>query len=254
MVDLVKIRKKARQKKEDEQSAVTPAQPPESSAPAGGTATGEEQPLAAAGDAASGPGAPDGPPATASLPAGQPAAAADPVISKLEKFKAEAGKRREQEFVEEVEEAEGQLERLTFLVAGEAYAVDIEKIVEIVTPRAVTRVPNADPEVVGIVSLRGTVVTLIDIRRKLGHPPAGTPDEDTRVIVADLEHDMVGFIVDEVLRVVKVVEGEIEPHPVVHSAELNEAVRGVFRSGDALTILLDLDKLLDHSGYSASTA
>ena len=57
---------------------------------------------------------------------------------------------------------------------------------------------------------------------------------------------MIGFIVDRVLRVVKTEAGEIEPHPVVHATELDDAIRGVFRANGALTILLDLDKLLDH--------
>ncbi len=58
-------------------------------------------------------------------------------------------------------------------------------------------------------------------------------------------NEIIGFIVDRVLRVVKIAPSEVEPHPVVHSMELEAAVRGVFRVADALTILLDLDKLLD---------
>jgi purine-binding chemotaxis protein CheW len=136
-------------------------------------------------------------------------------------------------------------------MAGEQYAVDIERIVEIVTPRAVTRIPNADPSVVGIISLRGTIVTLVDVRRKLRHREAGKDTDDTRIVVIDFHREIVGFIVDRVLRVVKSSAGEIERHPVVHATELDESVRGVFRSGGALTILLDLDKLLDHGALAA---
>lgn len=183
-----------------------------------------------------------------------PAAPAPAAVSKLDRFKETAGKRREGEIVEEEEERGDRLELLTFVVAGEHYAIDIEHIVEIVTPRRVTRIPNADQSVVGIVSLRGTIVTLVDVRRKLGHPPAGEADDDTRIVIVDFHNETIGFTVDRVLRVVKTSPDEVEPHPVVHATELDESVRGVFRAGDALTILLDFEKLLDHSALAAVSA
>jgi len=148
---------------------------------------------------------------------------------------------------------EAELELLTFVIAGEHYAVDIERIVEIVTPRRLTRVPNAQASVVGIISLRGTIVTIVDVRKKLRHP-AGEATADARIVVIDFRTEIVGFLVDRVLRVVKAASGEIEPHPVVNATELEESVRGVFRAGSALTILLDLDKLLDHGQLSVRTA
>ena len=169
--------------------------------------------------------------------------------AKLEHFKSQAGQRREAR-VEQVVEAKHQLELLTFLIAGEQYAIDIEKIVEIVTPRPVTRIPNADTSVVGIISLRGTIVTLVDVRRKLRHHASERDNENTRIVVIDLHKETVGFVVDRVLRVVKLAPSEVEPHPVVHTTELEEAIRGVFRVAGALTILLDLDKLLDHSQWT----
>ncbi|MGA8807753.1 MAG: chemotaxis protein CheW [Thermoanaerobaculia bacterium] len=167
-----------------------------------------------------------------------------PASNKLEQFKATAGQRREGFFEREEEtNSADQVELLTFTIAGEQYAVSIEHLVEIITPRAATQVPNADPTIVGIISLRGTIVTVIDVRRKLGHPPAAAGN-DTRVIVVERAGEILGFEVDRVLRVLKVDSAAVEPHPVVHSSELTEAVRGVFRHTNALTILLDLDKLL----------
>lgn len=243
MVDLVKIRKKkaAAAASADSGSAGVP--------PAGPEASRASVPLPAAEDAP--------PPAQAAArdaaePAGEDASAPR---TKLEKFKSEAGKRRAFETTRADDTAPlATLELLTFVIAGEQYAVDIERIVEIVTPRAVTRIPNADPSVVGIISLRGTIVTLVDVRRKLRHPEAGEPTADTRIVVIDFHHEIIGFLVDRVLRVVKSAAGDIERHPVVHVTELDEAIRGVFRAGGALTILLDLDKLLDHGTLAARTA
>jgi purine-binding chemotaxis protein CheW len=163
--------------------------------------------------------------------------------SKLERFKQEAGKKREG-FLREAADttAERQLEVLTFALAGEHYAVGIEHIVEIVTPRVTTRVPNADPSVVGIISLRGLIVTVVDVRGRLHHPPSR--GADVRVVVVERNGETLGFEVDRVLRVVKVDPAAVEPHPVVHSSESSDAIRGVFQHAGALTILLDLDKLL----------
>lgn len=215
MVDLAKIRKKAKKGNASAPPAEHAASPPPP--PAG------EPPAPSAGEDA---GAP--------LP------------SKLENFKESAGKRREAQAAKLETDEKQQLELLTFIIAGEHYAVDIERIVEIVTPRPVTRIPNADESIVGIISLRGTIVTLVDVRRKLRHGTAGENDADTRIVVIDFHNEMIGFVVDRVLRVVKSEANEIEAHPVVHATELDDSIRGVFRANGALTILLDLDKLLDH--------
>lgn len=225
MVDLVKIRKKKAQAVP--QPEPQPVEPTRESIAAAPT-----------------------PPAPEVTPNQQPATS-----NKLERFKSEAGKRRSVESTKSEELApQEQLELLTFVIAGEQYAVDIERIVEIVTPRVVTRIPNADSSVVGIISLRGTIVTLVDVRRKLRHATAGENNDDTRIVVIDFHHEIIGFIVDRVLRVVKAAAGDIERHPVVHATELDDSVRGVFRAAGALTILLDLDKLLDHGTLAARSA
>jgi purine-binding chemotaxis protein CheW len=166
--------------------------------------------------------------------------------TKLDRFKSGAGRRVVMETVTAGETAAdiAELELLTFIIAGEQYAVDIERIVEIVTPRPITRVPNADASIVGIISLRGAIVTLVDVRGKLHHPTGTTSAPDPRVVVIEQFGETVGFQVDRVVRVIKMNRGAVEPHPVVHASEHDEAVQGVFRQGNALTILLDLDKLL----------
>ncbi len=225
MVDLAKIRKKARSK-----------------------LTGGESTSLQVDESSSGTAAPSGSSAVLPLDSdsktGRLEDSSTP-SSKLERFKREAGTHRDALKVADLaQESQTTLELLTFLIAGEQYAVEIERIVEIVPPRPVTRIPNADDTVVGIISLRGTIVTLVDVRGKLRHPP-GVPDHNTRIIVIDFHNETVGFSVDRVSRVVKLPASEVEPHPVVHATELEDAIRGVFRSTGALTILLDLDKLLD---------
>ena len=189
--------------------------------------------------------------ASASAGSGPPnALPAVPSTSKLTRFLETAGKKRELEVRKEVEAAGEQIEVLTFSMAGENYAIGIEGVV-IITPRPVTRVPNADPSVVGILSLRGTIIVILDARARLNLPPAGEPDLDTRIVVVERNGESAGFFVDRVDRVIKVAASDVQPHPVAHASEQHETIRGVFRHGEALTILLDLDKLLER-GVAAS--
>jgi purine-binding chemotaxis protein CheW len=224
MVDLVKLRKKAKKQGTGHSAQGTEA---------AGEVAGATQSSAATPE----PRNPETPQPTTDNQ--------QPTTDKLSRFMQEAGKRRES--VEEAQTTEqadtSQLELLTFVIAGEQYAVDIERIVEIVRPRSVTRVPNAETSIVGIVSLRGTIVTLIDVRSRLRHAKTEeTPD--TRVIVVDHDGETIGFEVDRVLRVVKIGRKDVEPHPVVHASEADDSIQGVFRHTGALTILLDFDKLL----------
>ena len=281
MVDLVKLRKKA--KKEAGERAVGSAQRADQSAEgraqsaeepaAGGSAPASCHPEAGAGaerrstakdplrnsdgdpSMRSGANTPSpsqddkverqpGNPATGSPTTDNRQPTTPSTTTKLEQFKTEAGKLRQT--IEQATESlpnTDQLELLTFVIAEEHYAVDIERIVEIVRPRSVTRVPNADSSIVGIVSLRGTIVTLVDVRKRLRHAVAEeTPD--TRIIVVDHQGETIGFEVDRVLRVVKIGRADVGGHPVVHASEADDCIRGVFRHAGALTILLDFDKLL----------
>lgn len=253
MVDLVKIRKKAKKQDQDAEAAKAQARlAVEAESPK------LQQPETR--DAPKPPAAVESLPSPARLePQLADAAGQAPVLdagpSKLERFMIDAGKKRDAVAVASVaEESDGTiLELLTFVIAGEQYAVDIDHIVEIVRPRPLTRIPNADESIVGIVSLRGTIVTLVDARRRLGHSGRAEETDDTRTVVVDREHETLGFTVDSVVRVVKIAADAVEPHPVVHSSEQHEAIRGVFRVANALTILLDLDKLLDHQALSAES-
>jgi purine-binding chemotaxis protein CheW len=273
MVDLVKIRKKAKERlsavgaqRSGEPSAETKdssAQPP-SEAPKPADVSAEKrrtskktsapadrpavQPkVAARASIQPAPAAPE----VSNAPTAdsrQPTADTPIQSTKLDRFKEQAGRRRENaDSVGRSAAAEAvvdeRLEVLTFAIAGENYAIDIERIVEIVPPRAATRVPNATESIVGIMSLRGTIVTLIDVRRRLTHA-AVEPSGETRIIVLEHEGETIGFEVDRVFRVIKIAASDVAPHPVVHASEADESIRGVFRHGDSLTILLDFAKLL----------
>lgn len=260
MVNLAKLRKKANEKKEEGREAVasaTPAEPdsaPEATSPAPAVGAkkkgGKVAEVAADADQeqrTGSSGTPEQREGSSATEADEPTPAQ---VSKLEAFKATAGLAKD--FARSTRASgiadEGErVELLMFAMAGEQYAIDIERIAEIINPRKPTPVPNAPPSVVGIISLRGTIVTMLDLRRELGHDSSYTAGPETRTIVVDDRGGLAGFVVDRVLRVVKVAVSEIQSHPVVSLAEQRDAIRGVFRHGSALTVILDIEKLLGAS-------
>ena len=170
-----------------------------------------------------------------------PPAAAPSPDEKLQKFLARAGSQRFAEEPVVPEPADG-VELLTFILGAERYAIDLQDVVEITDAHRTTRVPNAVQGTVGIFSLRGSIVTLLDIRSKLKQPPGKS--KDSRIIVIRDGGSLAGFEVDRVVRPARIERGLIEPQPVVASTEESDFIRGVVRNEDALTIVLDLAKLL----------
>lgn len=135
-------------------------------------------------------------------------------------------------------------ELLAFRLANEEYALDIAAIEEIVKPRAATEVPSAPAFCPGIVSLRGRIVTIIDLRRRLGLP-AEEPDRAARIIVARDGRRTVGLLVDAVTGVVRLPEGAVEPTPVVVGGVDGEFLNGLGRIDGRLVILLNLPRVLE---------
>jgi len=182
-----------------------------------------------------------GPPAPPPKGGTSPQAAKGSAAERLERFKEEAGQKRMVAPATIEQSHPDDLELLTFEIDRERYAIEVERVMEVATPRPLTTVPNADPFILGVMSLRGVVVTMTDVRQRLRHPRNGIGQQ---VIVVTAPGGPIGFDVDHVLRPVKIGRDAIEPHPVVHASEERSSIRGVFRHANALTILLDLEKLL----------
>lgn len=135
------------------------------------------------------------------------------------------------------------LEVLAFVLGAEDYALPLTDVREILKVPAVTDVPRAPADVLGILSLRGTVVTLIDLRRRLGLPE-GVLDRKARVLVVQREEEPMGLLVDSVTGVVRLTREEIEDRPAVPGARHAEYLAGVARPGSAMYVLLNLQILL----------
>jgi purine-binding chemotaxis protein CheW len=116
---------------------------------------------------------------------------------------------------------------LAFIVGDEQYALPLSAVREIMKPPAVTEVPSAPRNVLGIISVRGRVTTLIDLRRKLKMPEQALTVK-TRVILVDKGEEVLGLLVDSVLQVYRLREDEVEMASIMGS-DLAEYVMGIGR-------------------------
>jgi purine-binding chemotaxis protein CheW len=137
------------------------------------------------------------------------------------------------------------IELLCFKVAHEEYAIDIMRIKEIIKPREVTEVPRVPAFVRGILSLRGNIIPVFDMRARLGMPE-GTPSEQERIVVVNRQGGFCGILVDQVVQVVRIPEAGIEPPPVVLEGIDRDFVQGIGQlPGGRMVILLDMEQVLD---------
>jgi purine-binding chemotaxis protein CheW len=132
---------------------------------------------------------------------------------------------------------------VTFRLAGERYALPVPTVQEVLRVGMVTRVPHAPYPVRGIINLRGRVVPLVDVRRRIGLPP-GEPDARSRVLIADARGRVVGLLVDEVDQVVRLDRNAVEPPPEGVVTERAQYLIGVYQWRDSLLILLDAEQVL----------
>jgi purine-binding chemotaxis protein CheW len=139
---------------------------------------------------------------------------------------------------------EGQIELLGFMLSDEQYALDVLEIKEIVRLQAITPVPRSPAWLKGIVTLRGVIVPIFDLRSRLGlaeieHGP------DTRIVVVYRGEEFAGLIVDRITQVMRLAVDAIEPPPQTIAEVEAQFLRGVVRHRDQLVILLNLARVVE---------
>lgn len=138
------------------------------------------------------------------------------------------------------------LQYVTFRLEDETYGMDVMQIQEVLRYNEIAPVPGAPDYVLGIINLRGNVVTVIDTRRRFGLPDAEVTDA-TRIVVMESSQQVMGVLVDSVAEVVYLKAGEIETAPNVGNEESAKFIQGVCNKNGELIILVDFDKMLaDH--------
>jgi purine-binding chemotaxis protein CheW len=134
---------------------------------------------------------------------------------------------------------------VTFIVSDQMFGLTALKVRDVLRQQPLTRIPLAKAEIGGAMNLRGHIVTAIDVRARLGAPPAPANASKMSVVV-ESGGEQFCLVVDAVGDVISVNAGEIEPNPASLSAAWAEVSRGVYRMKDRLLLLLDVEQLLNY--------
>jgi purine-binding chemotaxis protein CheW len=136
---------------------------------------------------------------------------------------------------------------LTFGLGKEGYGLQILKVREIIGYMDITAVPRTPPYVRGVINLRGQVISIVDLRAKFGMSTVERTEE-TCIIVVEISQGgrklSTGIVVDRVAEVLNIAADQIEPAPTFGAAVPTDFILGMGKVGQAVKILLDIDKVL----------
>jgi purine-binding chemotaxis protein CheW len=150
--------------------------------------------------------------------------------------------------VEKAAVAEKQL--VVFNLGSEVYAVDIGMVREIIQIQPVTRVPGTSDSVEGVINLRGTVIPVVDLRKRFQLPKV-EKTKDTRIVVLNCREMEVGVIVDSVAEVLRIPIDAIEPASSLFTTGNLEHLLGIVKLTGKLIIMLNMDKILSTQDVAA---
>lgn len=151
--------------------------------------------------------------------------------------------------VAESNEKDPLLQWVTFKLESEVYGVNVMQVQEVLRMTEIAPVPGAPHYVLGIINLRGNVVTVMDTRKRFGLNQKET-DDATRIIILEVHDQVIGILVDSVAEVVYLRASEIETAPNVGNDESSKYIQGVYSREGELLILVDLNKLLSEDEWA----
>ncbi len=137
---------------------------------------------------------------------------------------------------------------VTFQLDREIYGVNVMQVREVLRYSDIAPVPGAPAYVLGIINLRGNVVTVIDTRMRFGLPTAEVT-ENTRIMIIESDKQVIGILVDSVAEVVDLNTADIDDTPNVGTEESAKFICGVCNRNNELLILIDLNKLLSEDEW-----
>ncbi|MGB0936600.1 MAG: chemotaxis protein CheW [Colwellia sp.] len=142
------------------------------------------------------------------------------------------------------------LQWVTFKLENETYGINVMQVQEVLRYTEIAPVPGAPYYVLGIINLRGSVVTVIDTRSRFDLSPTENT-ENTRIIVIESEKQVVGILVDSVAEVVYLKQSEIDETPSVGNEDNAKFIQGVSNRDGQLLILVDLEQLLSDEEWES---
>jgi purine-binding chemotaxis protein CheW len=135
-------------------------------------------------------------------------------------------------------------EYVTATLGDELIGLPILRVQDVFAPDGVAQVPLAPPEIAGVLNLRGRIVTLIDLRARLGMPPRPT-GQPSMAIGVELRGESYGLLIDSIGEVLHLDQAEREPNPLNLDPRLARVSAGIHRLQERLLIVLDIDQVLE---------
>lgn len=140
-------------------------------------------------------------------------------------------------------------ELLTVTIDNQIFGIPILQVQDVLKNQSVTRVPLAPPEIVGSLNLRGRIVTAIQVRERLGLPPAPADTQGVSIVVED-EGELYSLIFDRVGDVMNLSLSDFESNPSTLDPHFRDVADGIYRLQGRLLVVLDIPKML--RGITAS--
>lgn len=141
------------------------------------------------------------------------------------------------------------LQWVTFRLENETYGINVMQVREVLRYSEIAPVPGAPSYVIGIINLRGNVVTVVDTRERFGLQTTDVTD-NTRIVILETESQVVGILVDAVAEVVYLRQSEIEIAPNVGNEDNSRYIQGVSHKDDELLILIEIKNLLTETEWA----
>ncbi|HLT63888.1 MAG TPA: chemotaxis protein CheW [Pseudohongiella sp.] len=136
------------------------------------------------------------------------------------------------------------IKHVSFMLGDEMYALNAARVYEVLRYTEITHVPGAPAFILGIINLRGNVVTVIDARTVFGLPTIESTSQ-SRIIVVEIEDFVLGVLVDRVAEVVDLEKSAIEVAPATGQDDSSRFIQGVYNKDEQLIILVDFSRVVD---------
>ncbi|CAN5125859.1 N/A [soil metagenome] len=135
-------------------------------------------------------------------------------------------------------------EYCTFNLAGQTFGIDVLHVQEVIRPQRLTRVPLASSVIRGLMNLRGQIVTVLDLRRRLELPERDDIENSLNVVVQTAD-GAVSLLVDEVGDVIRVLTADREPPPDTLNGIPAQLISGVYPLADRLLMILEIGPIVN---------
>lgn len=138
---------------------------------------------------------------------------------------------------------------VTFMLEGEKYGINVIQVREVLRNIEIAPVPGAPPYVLGIINLRGNVVTVVDTRARFGLTPLDV-HEESRIVIIETMDQTVGLLVDSIAEVADILQSQIELTPNVGNDDSSKYIQGVHSRKGELLILIAVEKVLSDEEWA----